>query len=175
MERRNFLAVLLFGFSLGAGPCGYEKAGQGKALPSHIKTIAVQTFRNESLRFKVEQKFTSALINELLLRTSRFKFTSDLEQADAVVSGNIRNFGFRHVLLDNNGRTRVFEITINAGILLRDQTNNKVLYDNQRLTFRGEYELSDDPRSFFNEEDPAVERLARDFAKSVLSTVMEGF
>jgi hypothetical protein len=175
MQRRKFLGFVLFGLCVGAGPCGYERAGQGKALPDHIKTIAIQTFRNESLRYKVEQKFTSALIDELLHRTSRFKFTSDVTQADAVVSGNIRNFGFRHVLLDNNGRTRVFEITINAAILMRDQTNNKVIYENQKLVFRGEYELSDDPRSFFNEEDPAVERLAKDFAKSVLSTVMEGF
>ncbi|MBK7994790.1 MAG: LptE family protein [Blastocatellia bacterium] len=175
MERRSFLSLLLFSLCVGAGPCGYERSGQGRALPDHIKTIAIETFRNESLRYKVEQRFTEAMITELLHRTSRFKFTSDVNKADAIVCGNIRNFGFRHVLLDNNGRTRVFEITINAGVVIKDQINNKVLYDNQRLVFRGEYELSDDPNSFFNEEDPAVTRLARDFAKSVLTTVMEGF
>jgi hypothetical protein len=162
-------------FALGFGPCGYQRAGTGKALPDHIRTIGVQTFRNESLRYRVEQKFTAALVEELLHRSNRFKFTSDPAQADALISGNIRNFGFRHVLLDNNGRTRVFEVTITAGVLVRDQAKNKVLFDNQRIVFRGEYELSDDPNTFFNEEDPTVERLARDFAKSILSTVMEGF
>lgn len=173
--KRMILCLLLFSVGFGFGPCGYERAGGGKALPDHIRTIAVQTFRNESLRYRVEQKFTAAMIDELLRRTSRFKLTSDPAEADATITGNIRNFSFRHVLLDNNGRTRVFEITINAGVTMRDQTKNKVIFENQRIVFRGEYELSDDPRSFFNEEDPAVDRIARDFARSVYSTVMEGF
>ena len=58
---------------------------------------------------------------------------------------------------------------------LRDQTTNKLIFDNQKLVYRGEYELAEDPRSFFNEEDPAVERLARDFARSLLTNAMEGF
>lgn len=176
MKRRDF-TLLLAGLSLGLGfgPCGYQRAGQGSALPEHIKTIAIQTFRNDSLRYRVEQKFTSALVDELLHRTSRFKFVSDPSDADALITGNIRNFAFRSVLLDNNARTRLFEITINVAVSMRDQTNNKVIYENQKLTFRNEYELSDDPRSFFNEEDPAVDRIARDFARSILSTVMEGF
>ncbi|MBL8150864.1 MAG: LptE family protein [Blastocatellia bacterium] len=167
--------LLLFITAVGFGPCGYQKAGAGKALPSHIKTIAIQTFRNESVRYRVEQKFTSALITELLHRTSRFKLVSEPSAADATVTGNIRNFAIRSVLLDNNSRARVFEVTITASVVVRDQTMNKVIFDNQRLVFRGEYELSDDPRSFFNEDDPAIERLSRDFAKSVLSTVLEGF
>jgi hypothetical protein len=175
MIKRLILFSILVCFCFGFGPCGYERAGKGQALPDHIRTISIQTFRNDSLRYRVEQKFTAALIDEMLHRTSRFKLVSDPAAADATVSGNIRNFGVRHVLLDNNGRTRVFEITITAGMVVRDQTANKVIFDNQRIVFRGEYELSDDPRSFFSEEDPAVDRLARDFAKSVLSTVMEGF
>jgi hypothetical protein len=42
------------------------------------------------------------------------------------------------------------------------------------MRFEGEYELSDDPESFFNEENPAVERIAKDFAQTVISTIMEG-
>lgn len=167
--------LLMLVLGVWAGPCGYQTAGGGKALPQHIQTIAVQTFRNDSVRYKVDQRFTSAVTSEILRRTSRFKLVSDPTEADAVLSGNIRNFSFRSVLLDNNSRTRVFEITITASVVLRDQTENRVLFDNQRLVFRGEYELADDPRSFFNEDDPAVDRIARDFARSVVSTIMEGF
>jgi hypothetical protein len=42
------------------------------------------------------------------------------------------------------------------------------------MSFEGEYQLSDDPQSFFNEENPAVDRVARDFAQSIISTIMEG-
>ena len=73
------------------------------------------------------------------------------------------------------GRARVFEVTIVAGITVKDQTNNKVIFDNQNYIFKTEYEVTGDPNNFFNEEGTAVSRLARDFAKSVLTTILEGF
>ena len=73
------------------------------------------------------------------------------------------------------GRARLFEVIITAGVTVRDQTRNKILFDNQNYVFRGEYEITGDPKTYFNEEGPAIDRLARDFAKSVLTTILEGF
>jgi len=87
----------------------------------------------------------------------------------------IKNFTFSGVLLDSRGRTRVFEVTVVAAVTVRDQTENRVLYDNQNYVFRGEFEFASDPRTFFNEEDPAIERLSRLFAESLVSTVTNGF
>lgn len=153
----------------------YKQAGKGEALPSHIKTIAIPPFQNPSLRYKVEQRFTSAMIDEVLRRQRALQVVSKAEGADAVVLGTIKQFAYRGVLLDDFGRARVFEITVVAGITIKDQTKNKVLYDNQNYVFKTEYEITGDPNTFFNEEGPAVERLARDFAKSVLTMVLEGF
>jgi hypothetical protein len=94
------------------------------------------------------------------------------------VDGVIKNFSFTAVLLqpnDPNRRARIYEVTITAAVTVRDQIENRVLYDNQNYIFRGEFEFSGDPRSFFNEEDPAVERMARSFAESVVSTLVNGF
>src|SRR5690606_26989866 len=96
------------------------------------------------------------------------------EGADAVIEGNIRNFSFTGVLLDREGRARLYEVTIVATVTIRDQQKDKILYDNQNFVFRDAFEFSADPRSFFNEEDPAVERIARTFAESVVSTVVNG-
>ena len=43
------------------------------------------------------------------------------------------------------------------------------------FVFRGEFEFANDPRNFFNEEDPAVLRIARSFAESIVSTLINGF
>ncbi len=153
----------------------YKQAGKGEALPQHIKTIAIPPFQNPSLRYKVEQRFTAAMIDEVLRRQRALQVVSKAEGADAVVLGTIKQFAYRGVLLDDFGRARVFEITVVAGITIKDQTKNKVLYDNQNYIFKTEYEITGDPNTFFNEEGPAVERLARDFAKSVLTMVLEGF
>ena len=62
-----------------------------------------------------------------------------------------------------------------AAVTVRDQHDNRVLYDNQNFIFRGEFEFANDPRNFFNEEDPAVLRIARSFAESIVSTLINGF
>lgn len=168
-----FWAALLLSVS-GYTEC-YKPAGRGDALPNHIKTLAIPPFQNPSLRYKVEQRFTSAMVDEVLRRARSLNVVSTAEGADAVMIGTIKTFSFRPVLLEDRGRARLFEIIIVASLTVRDQIRNKIIFDNQNLVFRDEYEISGDPQTFFSEEGPAVDRVARDFAKSVMTTILEGF
>lgn len=154
--------------------CGYHQAGKGKSLPKNIKTIAIPAFKNSSLKYRVEQRFTRAVMEEVLRRARGIRVTTNPDEADAVLSGDIRTFRAAGTILDDRGRTRVWDVTIGVAVTIRDLKNHKILYDNPRMSFDGEYELSDDPQSFFNEENPAVERIARDFAQSLVSTILEG-
>jgi outer membrane lipopolysaccharide assembly protein LptE/RlpB len=144
-------------------------------MPPYIKTVAVPAFQNNALRFKIEHRFTEAVMRELIHRGHGLRVQSEREGADAVIEGVVKSFGFSGVLLDDKGRARVFEVTITAAVTVRDQHENRVLYDNQNFVFRGEFEFADDPRNFFNEEDPAVQRMARSFAESIVSTLINGF
>jgi hypothetical protein len=143
-------------------------------LPARIKTVAVPAFQFQSnaQRYKIGSRFTDAVINELIHRGRGLRVQGDREGADAVIEGVIKSFTYSGVLLDDRGRARIFEVTIVAGVTVRDQSENRVLYDNQNFVFRGEYEFADDPRNFFSEEDPAVLRMARSFAESVVSTLI---
>jgi hypothetical protein len=147
-------------------------------LPTRIRTVAVPAFQNQALRYKIEHRFTEAVINEIVRRGRGLRVQGDREGADAVIDGVIKSFSFTGVLLqpdDPNRRARIFEVTITAAVTVRDQVENRVIYDNQNYVFRGEFEFTGDPRSFFNEEDPAVQRMARSFAESVVSTLVNGF
>ena len=144
-------------------------------MPSHIRTIAVPAFQNQALRYRIETRFTDAVMNEVIRRGKGLRVQSEPEGADAVVDGVIKTFGFGGVLLDTRDRARIFEVTITAAVTVRDRVRNRVLYDNQNFVFRGEFEFTEDPRTFFNEEDPAVERMARTFAESLVSTLVNGF
>lgn len=158
--------------------CGFTecyKPVTKNQLPTRIRTVAVPAFQNNSLRYKVESRFTEAVIVELIHRGRGLRVQSERQGADAVIDGVIKSFGFGGVLLDNQGRARIFQVTIVAAVTVRDQVENRVLYDNQNYVFRGEFEFASDPRSFFNEEDPAVRRIARSFAESVVSTLINGF
>jgi hypothetical protein len=145
-------------------------------LPKNIKRIAVPAFQFEvqGARYRVESQFTEAVSREIIKRGRGLKVQGTRDGADASVEGTIRNFTFSGVLLDREGRARVYEVTIVAAVTIRDLRENKILYDNQNFIFRDSFEFSQDPRSFFNEEDPAVERMSRAFAESVVSTIVNG-
>lgn len=168
--------TLLFAvsFALLFDVCGYKRAGKGASLPADIKTIAIPVFQNSSLKYRVEQRFTQAVIEEVLKRQRGLRVTTSAEEADVVLNGDIRGFRASGSILDERGRTRVWDVRITVAVTLRDRRTHRILYQNQRMRFEGEYELSDDPESFFNEENPAVERIAKDFAQTIISTIMEG-
>jgi hypothetical protein len=171
MFKPTLLAVAL---ALIVGVCGYKTAGKGQGLPASIKTVAVPVFKNSSQTYRVEQRFTNAVMEEITKRARALHVTTNPDGADAVLSGDIRSFRAAGTILDDQGRTRVWEVRIIISVLLRDNHTRKILYQNPRLMFEGEYQLSEDPKSFFNEENTAVDRIAKDFAQSIISTVMEG-
>jgi len=166
--------LLALAMSMVANVCGYKQAGKGKSLPSSIKTIAVPIFQNSSLKYRVEQRFTQAVIEEILKRARALHVVQNPDNADAVLNGDIRAFRASGSILDDRGRTRVWDVRIIVSVVVRDLKTHNIIFENPRMSFEGEYQLSDDPQSFFNEENPAVDRIAKDFAQSIVTTIMEG-
>ncbi len=159
--------------------CGFTecyKPVTNSGLPKDIKTVAVPAFQFEAkgARYRIESRFTEAVSREIIRRGNGLKVQSTRTGADAVLEGTIRDFNFSGVLLDSQGRARVYEVTIVTAVTIRDLKENKILYDNQNFIFRDSFEFSSDPRSFFNEEDPAVERMARSFAEAAVSAFVNG-
>src|SRR3982751_7065625 len=169
---RLSLFIVMFMFVSGFAEC-YKPVTKNQ-LPARIKTVAVPAFQMESsaLRYKIESRFTEAVMRELVHRGRGLRVQGQREGADAVIEGVIKKFYFGGVLLDDKGRARIYEVTIEAAVTVRDQQENRVLYDNQNFVFRGEYEFGSDPRSFYNEEDPAILRMSRNFAESIVSTLI---
>jgi hypothetical protein len=171
---KSIILIIALAFVSGFTECYKPVTETG--LPKNIKRIAVPAFQfeNKGLRYRVESKFTDAVMREIIKRQNGLRVQGSTEDADAAIEGMIRNFTFSGVLLDTEGRARIYEVTITAAVTLRDLRQNRVLFDNQNLIFRDSFEFSQDPRSFFNEEDPAVGRMARSFAESVVSTIVNG-
>lgn len=170
------ITATAFVFFLVSGFTDCYKPVTNSGLPKNIKTIAVPAFQFEpkGLRYKIESRFTDAVSREIIRRGNGLKVQGTRAGADAVLEGTIRDFGFTGVLLDRQGRARVYEVTIVTAVTIRDLRENKILYDNQNFIFRDSFEFSSDPRSFFNEEDPAVERIARAFAEAAVSAFVNG-
>jgi outer membrane lipopolysaccharide assembly protein LptE/RlpB len=169
-------ALLALGIALlGAAGCGYHVAGRGARMPWNWKSMAVPMLVNRTSHYRIEQRLTDAMIHELLARTS-YHVIQDQTGADAVLRGEIVSIETSPVLFDaTTGRVTTMLVTVHANVQLTDRESKSVVYHNDDLVFRDEYQISTDVASFFEEQDPALERMARDFAAQVVSNVLENF
>lgn len=158
------------------GPaCGYRVGGQASRLPTHVTVLAVPAFSNQTSWMRLEQRLTAAVMQEFIHRT-RYQVVGTEEGADAVLLGTVLTATTAPVLFDpTTGRASAVQVTVILAVELRDLTNQKVLYANPNYVFQEQYEITGDLDSFFEERQPALARLARDFAATLVSAVLENF
>lgn len=162
------LAVLLSG-------CGYHVAGRAANLPSTWHTIAVPALVNKTPQYRIEQRMTEAVIRELISRT-KYRVVQDPNSADAVLHGEVVSIETSPILFDaRTGQVTTMLVTIHAQAQLVDNHTQQTVYTSNDLVFRDEYQITADIRSFFEEKNPAIERMSRDFAVRFVSDVMENF
>jgi hypothetical protein len=155
--------------------CGYHVAGTADAIPKNIKTIAVPAFGNVTTRYKISDLLAAAITREFISRT-RYRVVSDPNDADAVLSGTVTNFYAYPTIFDSKtGRAAGVQAIVFMQLSLRDRATNAVLFDRPHMEFRQNYEISVDPRAYFDESEVGMDRLSRDVARSVVSAVLENF
>jgi outer membrane lipopolysaccharide assembly protein LptE/RlpB len=166
----------LAGLTLLAGAaCGYHVAGRGERLPPDVKTIAVPVFTNQSNRFRIEQKLTAAVTRELIERT-HYQVTANPANADAVLKGTVKEVQAGVVTFDlNTGRATTLQIRVTAAVQLKDLHTGKVLFSNPKYLFREEYQISQSSSALFEEDQPALDRLSRDLARTLVTDILENF
>ncbi|HEX5413498.1 MAG TPA: LPS assembly lipoprotein LptE [Terriglobia bacterium] len=155
--------------------CGYRVAGTATRLPPDIKTIAIPVFTNKSTRFRIEQQVAAAVTREFIQRTS-FRITPDPSGADAELKGTINAVHSGVLTFDpNTGRATTFQIQVIADLELLDLHTKKVVFSNPNYVFREEYQVSQSTTALFEEDEPALERLSHDFARTVVTDIIENF
>jgi len=155
--------------------CGYHTAGHAVQLPENVRTIAVPAFKNETLTYRIEQMLTSSVVREFTTRT-RYHILSDANpDADATLRGTVLSTVASPLTYDTaTGRAASVLVVVSMKVALTDR-NGKVLYQNPAYVFREQYEVSQDLTSFFEEDSPAFRRLSQDFARTLVSNILEGF
>jgi hypothetical protein len=117
----------------------------------------------------------AAITREFISRT-RYQIVPDPNNADAVLSGSVVSFFAYPTTLDpNTNRAAGVQAIVMLQIALRERTTGAVLFNQPNMQFRQNYEISVDPKAYFDESDAALERLSRDVARSVVSAVLENF
>ncbi len=172
MKRLLAGALPLF---LALSACGYHTAGKVNTLPANIQTLSIPLFVNQTHTFRIEQMLTQAVVREFVTRT-RYKVSSGgTENADATLRGTVLSATTSPATYDSQtGRVATVLVTVNIKVALTTR-DGKVLFEDPSYVFRDQYQVSRELSSFFEEDTPAMERVSRDFARTLVSNVLEGF
>ncbi len=157
--------------------CGYALAGRGNALPSSIKRIGVPTFTNQSHTPDLEQIITEAVRQELRSR-GRYVVVPDATGVDAVLSGVVTALRTDVASFTEARQASRYLVTLAASVEFREQPANTVFWSNPSFRLSEEYDVpsgsgATDPTQLFQADRQALERLARTFARSLITSILE--
>jgi hypothetical protein len=180
--RRHLVATFAVVLALsGLWSCGYTLAGRGAFLPAYIQTIGVPTFVNNTAAFDAEQVLTARVRQEFLSR-GRYRVLPEADGADAVLSGELVSITLTPTAFNDDQQARRYAAQVVVKITFRDVKADKVLWQNPALVFREEFDVVTsssgtvlNANAFFGQGGNALDRVASEFARSVVSAILEAF
>jgi hypothetical protein len=176
---RASLAALCAACALVDGGCGYALAGRGSFLPDYVQTIGIPAFANRTTVFNLETMLTQKVQAEFIGR-GKYKILPDTTGVDAVLSGEVTGATLTPVSFTVGQLASRYALTLTARVELRDVRGNKTLWENPSLVFRQEYDAQTgtdaaDPAAFFGQDVNALDRMSTDFARTIVSAILEAF
>jgi len=177
-RRLSFLCA--FGVLCGwLSGCGYALAGRGSFLPADIKTIGIPTFANRTSVFNVETLLTQKVRSEFIGR-GKYTILPEADNVDALLTGEVSSITIQPMSFTPDQLASRYVITMSARIELRDMRANEVLWENPSVVFRTEYAATSgtsafDQAAFFGQDVNALDRLNTDFARTIVSAILEAF
>jgi len=179
MRRR--IAFTFMGAAVWIAGCGYHVAGRSDSLPKSIHTIAVPALENKTNSYRIEQRLTTATVHEFLAKTS-YRVVANPADGEAVLRGKVLSLEAVPLLFDTaTRRATTMLVTLKCEVTFEERATGKVLYHTDDFVFRNQYEISTDAnnpnsiKNFFEEQDPALDRMAKDFAARLVAAVVENY
>src|SRR5580765_4202166 len=159
--------------------CGYSLAGRGSFLPAYIKTIGIPTFANRTVVFNLETMVTQKVRSEFIGR-GKYQILPEATSVDALLTGEVTAVSIQPASFSTQQLASRYAIMMTARIELRDMRENKVLWENPSVMFRQEYDATGgrtvlDPAAFFQQDTNALERISTEFARTIVSAILEAF
>jgi outer membrane lipopolysaccharide assembly protein LptE/RlpB len=174
MIRKLTSAVLLMVATVSLA-CGYHTTTHYVRLPGSVHSIAIPAFTNQTQTYRIEQILTSAVVREFVTRTKFRILNEPSADADATLRGTVVSTQLAPLTFDSQtGRASSALVTVTMRVSLVDRKGVS-LFENPNYTFREQYQVSRELTSFFEEDSPAIDRLSRDFARTLVSNILEAY
>jgi hypothetical protein len=162
--------------SCALGACGYHVAGKADLVPKDVHTIAIAPFTNASVKYKLTDMLPQDIGREFITRT-RYKPVNDPTQADAVLNGAVVRYTAYPTLINQaTGRTSGLQIIVILSVNLVQRSTGKVIFTRPSYEVHERYELSTTNNyQYFDENGAGLQRLSKDVARDLVSSILENF
>lgn len=175
MQKGMRFARHFFLLTLALTGCGYHASGTATHLPVNLRTLNVPIFSTHSQAFHTEMALTQAVVRELNTKTRYQILTDEKSDADATLTGSVTSQTVAPLTYDSaTGQTSSYLLTLTAKIVLTAR-DGRVLYQNDRVSFREQYQSTQDLSGFIQEDSAAVRRISQAFAQALVSDLLEAF
>ncbi len=159
--------------------CGYALAGRGSFLPAYIRVVGIPPLENRTT-FQVDQLITERMRTEFIGR-GKYSVVPTETGVQAVLTGTITSVTVQPVAFTDAQFASRYLFMLTMSVAFTDATTNEVLWSNDALAFRGEYDLQTrsnvalEGASFSDRERQSMERIATDVARTVVTAILEAF
>ncbi len=158
-----------------AASCGYHTSAHGVRLPADMHTIYVPAFANATNTYHIEAILNAAVVRELRSRTNYRIITTNDGTADAILNGTVLSTVI-YPLTYNSQTGGIDSSLVFVGIRVSlVSSKGKVLWDNPNMSYRDQYQIANNGQTFFEEESPALDRLASNFSQTLVSDMLEAY
>jgi hypothetical protein len=176
---RKFLALALaLTAFLMEGGCSYTLAGRGSFLPSYIHVIGIPLFVNKSAIFDLDRQVTDQVRAEFIGR-GKYTVKPDATGVDGLLTGTITGVFLTPVAFNSAQQATRYALSMTATVEFTDMTTNKVLWSNPSMQYREEFALNPtnalDTTTFLGQNQNAQQRMASEFARALVSAILEAF
>ena len=160
--------------------CGYALAGRGSFLPTDIRVIGIPQLVNNTTFFQVEQVLTEKVRTEFIGR-GKYSVLAEPTGADAVLTGQVLSITVTPIGFTGEQLASRYAFTLTMRVEFTDTRTNRVLWSNDALTFREEYDLNTrgntniEGSAFLDQERSSFDRIATDLARTVVTAIVEAF
>ena len=166
--RAPALSLVLLAVAL-AG-CGYSFRGN---LPDHIKTVADPVFTNKTSEPADESLLTSAVV-QAFASNGRLRVVKP-EDADAILDGEVVGYSVQSIAFDNQANVRQYRLQVTMNLKLRDVRRNTVLFDQQGLREKADFQVLGAVSQTIGAEEGAVRTAATEIGRSIVSLTVDRF
>lgn len=160
-----------------AAGCGYALAGRGSSLPATIKTVGIPLLENRTPYSRLEIVMTDRLRTEFIGR-NKYRVVHETTGVEAVLKGEIIGFSLQTAALNEQQLSSRQLVTIVLKVSFINASDNEVLWSNDALTFRDEYQFAAggiSATALVDQERSTMERIATDASRTIVTAIFEAF